>query len=139
MLIILDNCEHLVDACAQMADRILHVARSMRFLASSREALRIGGEITYRVPSMGLPDLSHLPPIESLSQYEAVKLFIERAKSAVSTFTVTNENAPALAQVCHHLDGIPLAIELAAAKVRVLSVEQIATRLGDRFHLLKGS
>ena len=136
MLIILDNCEHLVDACARMADRILHAAPNTRILASSREALGVGGEVTYRVPSLGLPDLSHLPPIESLDQYEAVKLFIDRATSAVPTFTVTNENAPALAQVCHHLDGIPLAIELAAAKIRVLSVEQIASRLGDRFKLL---
>jgi predicted ATPase/class 3 adenylate cyclase/DNA-binding CsgD family transcriptional regulator len=138
ILIILDNCEHLVEACARMADRILHAAPNAQILASSREALAIGGEVTYRVPSLELPDLSHLPPIESLSQYEAVKLFIDRAKSAVSTFTVTNENAPALAQVCHYLDGIPLAIELAAAKVRVLSMEQIVQRLDDRFRLLTG-
>src|SRR5688572_8392314 len=76
LLIILDNCEHLVDACAHMADRILHAAPNTRILASSREALGIGGEVTYRVPSLGLPDLSHLPPVESLNQYEAVKLFI---------------------------------------------------------------
>jgi len=136
MLLILDNCEHLVDACARMADRILHAAPDICILASSRETLGIGGEVTYRVPSLGLPDLSHLPPIESLSQYEAVKLFIDRATSAIPTFAVTNDNAPALAQVCHHLDGIPLAIELAAAKIRVLSVEQIANRLDDRFRLL---
>jgi non-specific serine/threonine protein kinase len=110
----------------------------MRILASSREGLGIGGEATYRVPSLGLPDLSDLPPIDTLDQYEAVKLFIDRAIAAVPTFTVTKENAPALAQVCHHLDGIPLAIELAAAKLRVLSVEQIAKRLDDRFRLLIG-
>ncbi len=138
MLIILDNCEHLVDACARMADSILHAAPDTRFLTSSREALGIGGEVTYRVPSLGLPDISHLPSLESLSQYESVKLFIDRATAAVSSFTVTNENAPALAQVCHHLDGIPLAIELAAAKIRVLSVDQIAKRLDDRFRLLTG-
>jgi predicted ATPase/class 3 adenylate cyclase/DNA-binding CsgD family transcriptional regulator len=138
VLIILDNCEHLVEACAQMADRILRAAPDTRILASSREALGIGGEVTYRVPSLGLPDLAHLPPIDSLSQYEAVKLFIDRATAAIPTFTVTNDNAPALAQVCHHLDGIPLAIELAAAKIRVLSVEQIAKRLDDRFRLLTG-
>jgi len=135
-LLILDNCEHLVDACAQMADRILHSAQKTHILASSREVLGIGGEVTYLVPSLGLPDISRLPPVESLSQYEAVKLFIDRATNAVPTFTVTNDNAPALAQVCHHLDGIPLAIELAAAKVRVLSIEQIAERLDDRFRLL---
>ena len=138
VLIILDNCEHLVDACARMADRILHAAPNTRILASSREGLGIGGEITYRVPSLGLPDISHLPSLEKMSQFEAVKLFIDRAMAAVPTFTVTNENAPALAQICHRLDGIPLAIELAAAKIRVLSVEQIARRLDDRFRLLTG-
>jgi predicted ATPase/class 3 adenylate cyclase/DNA-binding CsgD family transcriptional regulator len=138
ILIILDNCEHLVDACARMSDRILRAAPHTRILASSREALGIGGEVTYRVPSLGLPDVNHLPPVESLNQYEAVKLFIDRATAAIPSFAVTNENAPALAQVCHHLDGVPLAIELAAAKIRVLSVEQIANRLGDRFKLLIG-
>jgi predicted ATPase/DNA-binding CsgD family transcriptional regulator len=138
ILLILDNCEHLVDACARMADQILHAAPETRILTSSREALGIGGEVTYRVPSLGLPDPQHLPPIEALSQYEAVKLFIDRAIAAVPTFRVTNENAPALAQVCNKLDGIPLAIELAAAKIRVLSVEQIAKRLDDRFRLLTG-
>ena len=138
ILIILDNCEHLVYACAQMADRLLHAAPRARILASSREALGIAGEVTYQVPSLGLPDLGHLPSIESLSQYEAVRLFIDRATAAVSTFTVTNDNAPALAQICHRLDGIPLAIELAAAKIRVLSLDQIAKRLDDRFRLLTG-
>lgn len=138
MLIILDNCEHLVDACAQTADRIMHVSQDVRILASSREALGIAGEIPYSVPSLGLPDIDHLPSMESLSEFEAIKLFIHRATSAVPSFTVTNENAPALAQICHRLDGIPLAIELAAAKIHVLSVEQIARRLDDRFKLLTG-
>lgn len=138
MLILLDNCEHLVDACAQMADRILHAAPHSSILASSREGLGIGGEVTYRVPSLGLPDLGHLPPLESLSQYEAVKLFLDRATAAVPSFTVTNATAPALAQICYQLDGIPLAIELAAVKVRVLGVDQIARRLDDRFRLLNG-
>jgi predicted ATPase/class 3 adenylate cyclase len=138
MLIILDNCEHLVEACAQMADKILRSAPHVRVLTSSREALGIAGEVTYRVPSLRLPDVEHLPPVESLSQYEAVKLFIDRAVSAVPKFTVTNDNAPFVAQICQRLDGIPLAIELAAAKVRVLSVEQISRRLDDRFRLLTG-
>lgn len=137
-LLILDNCEHLIDACARMADQILHIGLDVRILASSREALGISGEVTYHVPSLGLPDISNLPPVELLSQYEAVRLFIDRATSAVPTFTVTNQNAPALAQVCHHLDGIPLAIELAAAKIRVLSLEQIAERIDDRFRFLTG-
>ena len=138
ILIILDNCEHLVDACARLADRVLHAAEDVRIFATSREALGIAGEVSYRVPSLELPDIAQLPPAESLGQYEAVKLFIDRATSAVPTFTVTNENAPALAQICHQLDGIPLAIELAAAKVRVLSLEQITKRLGDRLRLLTG-
>jgi len=138
MLIILDNCEHLVDVCAQTADRILHAASDVRILTGSREALGIAGEVTYRVPSLKIPDVDHLPSIESLSQYEAVKLFIDRATAAIPSFTVTNENAPALAQICHRLDGIPLAIELAAGKIRVLGLEQIAKRLDDRFRLLTG-
>jgi len=139
MLIILDNCEHLVDACAQMSNRILRAAPEVQILASSREALSIAGEVTYRVPSLGLPDVDNLPSVESLSQYEAVKLFIDRATAAIPDFKVTNENAPALAQICHRLDGIPLAIELAAGKIRVLGVEQISKRLDDRFKLLTSS
>ncbi|HSG43999.1 MAG TPA: hypothetical protein VLA72_12660, partial [Anaerolineales bacterium] len=138
MLLILDNCEHLVDASAQMADRIMHAASDVQILASSREALGIAGEVTYRVPSLGLPDVDNLPSLETLSQYEAVKLFIDRATAAIPDFKVTNENAPALAQICHRLDGIPLAIELAAGKIRVLGLEQIAKRLDDRFKLLTG-
>jgi len=138
MLILLDNCEHLVDACARLAEQVLHAAPKVRILSSSREALDIAGEVTYRVPSLGIPDMEHLPPVESLSQYEAVRLFIDRAISASPTFTVTNDSAPFLAQICHRLDGIPLAIELAAAKIRVLNVEEIAKRLDDRFRLLTG-
>jgi predicted ATPase/class 3 adenylate cyclase len=138
LLLLLDNCEHLVDACARQADRILRAAPEVLILASSREALGIGGEVTYRVPSLGLPDLAHLPSVETLDQYEAVRLFIDRATSADPSFAVTNENAPAVAQICHRLDGIPLAIELAAAKIRVLGVDQIARRLDDRFKLLTG-
>ena len=82
MLILLDNCEHLVDACARVADRILHAAPNVLILASSREALGIGGEVTYRVPSLGLPDLANLPSVETLDQYEAVRLFIDRARAA---------------------------------------------------------
>jgi predicted ATPase len=137
-LLVLDNCEHLVDACARMVDRLLHAAPKLRILASSREALGIAGEVSYRVPSLGLPDIKQLPSLASLSQYEAVKLFIDRARAAQPSFNVTNENAPAVAQICHRLDGIPLALELAAAKVRALSVEQISKRLDDRFRLLTG-
>ncbi len=136
ILLVLDNCEHLVDSCAHMAAKMLQAAPNVRILATSRETLGIAGEVTYGVPSLGLPDIEHLPPVTSLSQYEAVELFIERATAAVPTFTVTDDRAPLLAQICDRLDGIPLAIELAAAKIRLLSVDQIAKRLDDRFRLL---
>jgi predicted ATPase len=137
-LIILDNCEHLINGCAQFADTILRAASQVKLLASSREALNIGGEATYRVPSLAVPDPQRLPPLEALTQYDAVRLFAERAKAVMLSFEVNNTNAPAITQICYHLDGIPLAIELAAARVRALKVEQIAQRLGDRFRLLTG-
>jgi predicted ATPase/class 3 adenylate cyclase len=143
VLLILDNCEHLIEVCAQLADTLLHACPNLHILASSREALGIAGETTFNVPSLSLPDPKHLPPagaefVPALTQYEAVQLFIERALSALPGFTVTNQNAPAVAQICYRLDGIPLAIELAAARVKMLHVEQIAIRLDDRFRLLTG-
>ena len=107
-------------------------------MATSREALGVGGEMIWHVPSLSLPDVKQLPAIEQLAQYEAVQLFIERATLVQPHFIVTNDNAPAIAQICFRLDGIPLAIELAAARVRALSVDQIAKRLDDRFRLLTG-
>ncbi len=138
-LLLLDNCEHLIDACAKFADTILHVAPKIKILATSREALGIAGETAYRVPSLSLPP-PQLPisNYQSLNQYESVRLFIDRALAVQPDFSVTNANAPALAQICHRLDGIPLALELAAARVKSLSVEQIAVRLDDRFRLLTG-
>jgi predicted ATPase/class 3 adenylate cyclase len=138
MLLLLDNCEHLIEACAQLADALLHACLQIRILTTSREALGIPGETSFIVPSLALPDIQNLPPVESLSQYEAIQLFIDRATSAVPTFMVTDENAFSIAQICQRLDGIPLAIELAASKIRVLSASQIAQRLDDRFHLLTG-
>jgi predicted ATPase/class 3 adenylate cyclase/uncharacterized protein HemY len=138
LLLILDNCEHLVEACAQLADTLLHACSHILILVSSREALGIAGETSFRVPSLSTPDARRLPAFEALTQYEAVRLFIERAEMALPDFTVTKDNAPAIAQVCYRLDGIPLAIELAAARVKVLRVEQIAARLDNRFRLLTG-
>jgi predicted ATPase/class 3 adenylate cyclase/Tfp pilus assembly protein PilF len=138
LLLILDNCEHVVAACAQLAEHLLHGCSHLRILATSRAALGIGGETTLLVPSLSLPDPRILLPFETLSQYEAVRLFIDRALAALPGFSVTNQNAPAVAQICHRLDGIPLAIELAAARVKVLAVEQILARLSDRFRLLTG-
>jgi predicted ATPase/class 3 adenylate cyclase len=138
LLIVLDNCEHLIDASAKLADSLLNKAHSLKFLVTSREALGVKGEATWHVPSLSLPDLKHLPSIENLTQYEAVRLFIDRAILVQPNFTVTNDNASFVAQICSRLDGIPLAIELATSRVKALSVEQISKRLDDRFHLLTG-
>jgi predicted ATPase/class 3 adenylate cyclase len=138
LLLVLDNCEHLLTACAQLADTLLRAAPHLRVLASSREGLGIAGELTYRVPSLSLPDPRSLPPVERLAEYEAVSLFLDRARFSRPGFSLTPQNAAAVAQICQRLDGIPLAIELAAARVRALPVEQIAARLDDRFRLLTG-
>jgi predicted ATPase/class 3 adenylate cyclase len=137
MLIVLDNCEHLVEASAHAADILLHAASQLKIIATSREGLGIAGEKTFPVPSLSFSNASH-PSASTLSQYEATRLFIDRALLVQPHFAVTNENAPAVAQICHWLDGIPLAIELAAARVKAMSPEQIAARLGDSFRLLTG-
>ena len=136
-LLILDNCEHLIQVCAQLTDSLLRSCPDLQILATSREALGIPGESVYLVPSLTTPVPLHLS-LETLSQYEAVQLFVERAQSALRDFSLTQENAHAIAQVCRQLDGIPLALELAAARIRIMSVEQIASHLNDRFHLLTG-
>ena len=140
LLLILDNCEHLVAACAFLAADLLRSCPGVHILASSREPLAVAGAQTYRVPSLSLPDPNskQAQTVESLSQYEAVRLFIERAQAVQPSFLVTDASAPAVAQVCFHLDGIPLAIELAAARVRSLPVEEINRRLDHRFRLLTG-
>jgi len=141
MLLVLDNCEHLVDAAASLVTYLLTKCPHLHILASSREALGVTGERAYAVPTLSMPPPGsrHLPPLETLTQYEAVRLFIERAEAVYPGFTVTNSNAPAVAHICHRLDGIPLAIELAAARVKTLTVDQIASRLDDRFRFLKGN
>jgi non-specific serine/threonine protein kinase len=140
LLLVLDNCEHLVAGAAQLADALLRTCPHVRILATSREPLGSAGETTWRVPSLSLPPpvgaASDEPRLEAVRRSEALQLFIERARAARPEFTPTDHNAPALADICRRLDGIPLAIELAAARVRVFSVEQIAARLDDRFHLL---
>ena len=137
-LVILDNCEHLVQASAELAKKLLLAGAHLKILVSSREHLKVIGETTYRVPSLSAPDRHHEVSAEGLMQFEAARLFVERATAAQSTFSVTDQNAPAVAAICHRLDGIPLAIELAAARVRTLAVEKIASRLHDRFRLLTG-
>nr|BAL59164.1 adenylate/guanylate cyclase [Candidatus Acetothermum autotrophicum] len=141
LLLILDNCEHLVGACAQLAETLLRSCPHLRILATSREALGIAGEVTWRVPSLSLPqphELAQPDSLMNLTKYEAIRLFIERAEAASPEFKVTPHSIKDIVQICQRLDGIPLAIELAAARVKALSVEQIAARLDDRFRLLTG-
>jgi predicted ATPase/class 3 adenylate cyclase len=141
LLLVLDNCEHLVEACARLADSLLRTCPQLQVLATSREPLGIAGEAPWRVPSLGLLDAQDgrpLPPTPQVAQVEAVRLFVERAVSAQPGFALTDQNARAVAQICQRLDGIPLALELAAARVRVVPVEQLLGRLSDRFRLLTG-
>jgi predicted ATPase/class 3 adenylate cyclase len=138
LLLVLDNCEHLIDACAGLANALLRHCSRLRILATSREGLQVSGEQRYRVPSLSVPDSKHLPPPELVGSYEAVRLFVARARARRQEFVLTAANAHVVAGVCARLDGIPLAIELAAARVGVLPVEGIAVRLNDRFRLLTG-
>jgi predicted ATPase len=138
LLLILDNCEHVVSECARIAGALLQGCPSARLLATSREPLDIPGEVTWRVSTLALPSPERLPPPEELSGYEAVRLFVERAAAARPGFALTAGNALSVAQICYRLDGIPLAIELAAARARVLAVQEINARLHDRFRLLTG-
>jgi predicted ATPase/class 3 adenylate cyclase len=138
LLLVLDNCEHLIEACAELATALLRACPHLRLLATSREALEVPGEILYRVPSLAAPDPDHLPASDQLPRYEAVRLFLARARARRPAFALTAPNSRAVAAVCARLDGIPLAIELAAARVGVLPVEGIAARLDDRFQLLTG-
>jgi predicted ATPase/DNA-binding SARP family transcriptional activator len=141
LLLVLDNCEHLIDACARLADALLSGCPHLRILATSRQALGLTGEVSWPVAPLSLPPAqgvgSESAP-DTLLQYEAVHLLVERAAAAASGFVLDENNAAATVQVCRRLDGIPLAIELAAARLKVLPVEQIAARLDDRFRLLTG-
>ncbi|MCA1645524.1 MAG: tetratricopeptide repeat protein [Chloroflexi bacterium] len=140
LLLVLDNCEHVVSAAAELVDALLHNCPGVRILATSREPLGSAGETTWRVPSLAVPPHSAVSELdlEHLTRYETVELFIDRALAALPGFVATSQNAAALAEICRRLDGIPLAIELAAARVRAFSVDQIAARLDDRFRLLTG-
>ena len=138
VLVILDNCEHLLDACAHVTNVLLRACPGLRIVTTSREPLHVPGEVTWLVPSLSLPDPQRDVPVDALLHSEAVQLFVDRAAAAKPGFQITEQNARAVAQVCYRLDGMPLAIELAAARVKVLSVSQIAERLNDCFRLLSG-
>jgi predicted ATPase/DNA-binding XRE family transcriptional regulator len=135
--LILDNCEHLIEACAELSDHLLHACPGLMIIASSREPLGIAGEIAYRVSPLSLPDQAQLTR-QAAVEFEAVQLFVERAAIANPKFQLTDGNAPDVAEICCRLDGIPLAIELAAARLRVFSAGEIAGRLADRFRFLTG-
>ncbi|MET0917912.1 MAG: adenylate/guanylate cyclase domain-containing protein, partial [Burkholderiales bacterium] len=138
LLLVLDNCEHVVQTCAALAGRLMRRGPQARILASSREPLRVPGEVCFPVHALAVPGAQDSVAADALPQYPAVRLLVDRATAARPTFSLTEDNARAVAEICQRLDGIPLAIELAAARVRALSVESIAARLNDRFHLLTG-
>jgi predicted ATPase/DNA-binding winged helix-turn-helix (wHTH) protein len=138
LLLVLDNCEHLGDAYAHLVEALLRTAPRLRVLTTSREPLRAAGEAVYRVPPLATPAGAGAEPAARVAAYPAVRLFVERARAVQPAFRLTAANAAAVAQVCHRLDGLPLALELAAARVRVLSPAQLVARLDDRFALLTG-
>ncbi|MFD9664273.1 protein kinase [Rhodococcus sp. NPDC059968] len=136
VLLVLDNCEQVVDAVAALSEMLLQACPGLRILATSREAFGIGGEAVLRVPPLTVPDPDREPSLQGLPSYDAVTLFAERAAAAVSTFSLTDDNRIAVARICHRLDGLPLPIELAAARLRAMSPEQILRRLADNYALL---
>jgi predicted ATPase len=136
LLLVLDNCEHLLDACARLVAELLRTCPGVVVLATSREPLRVGGEVTWRTPSLALPDLRALPPLDRLAELESVRLFVERARDAAPEFALDPTTASAVAEICVRLDGMPLALELAAARTSALAPSQIASRLGDALSVL---
>jgi predicted ATPase/DNA-binding SARP family transcriptional activator len=139
ILLILDNCEHVIQAAAQFSALSLQACSGLKILANSREKLDIAGEFAFSVPPLSIPQVLQTETWVQWHQYEAVRLFVERATAVLPIFQVTPDNIEPLVQICQQLDGIPLAIELAAARVNMLSTKQISARLDDRFRLLTGS
>jgi non-specific serine/threonine protein kinase len=136
LLLVLDNCEHVVDAVAKLADPLLRAAGGLRVLATSRESLNMAGESVLAVPPLAAPEVGRSLSVAELARFPAAALFAERAAQVVAGFAVTEAKVAAVAGICARLEGLPLAIELAAARLPVLSPEQIDTRLGDRLGLL---
>ena len=136
LLLVLDNCEHLIGACAHYAEQLLAGCPKLKILATSIEALGIFNETTWQVPSLPLPETQHTLSLEALREFASIELFHERARHAKPGFVLDERNSASVAHICRRLDGIPLAIELAAARMKVLSVAEIAARLDDRFSLL---
>lgn len=136
ILLLLDNCEHLIDVCAELVEALLHACQRLTILATSREALRVEGELAWRVPSLALPDLARLPEVADLARQASVRLFCERAAAVAPDFRLDERNARAVAELCVRLDGMPLALELAAARIGLLSPQQILDRIGEALSVL---
>ncbi len=137
-LLILDNCEHLLKACGELTDALLRVCPHLKILVSSRVLLGVEGEAVFRVPSLSYPEASQAVTLEYLPEYSAVRLLVDRARLSLPDYQITIQNAAALVRICQQLDGIPLALEMAAARLNVLTAEQLAARLDDAFRLLTG-
>ena len=137
-LIVLDNCEHLIRSCARVADELLRRCPKLRILGTTREALAVAGETILQIAPLPLPDRDRVARLEKLATNDAVQLFLDRARSVRPEFVLTKENAPFIVAICRSLDGIPLAIELAASRLVVLSAADLLDRLQDRFRLLRG-
>ena len=138
VLLVMDNCEHLIEAAARAAHDLLSGCPRLCILATSREPLRTSGEVVWRLPSLSLPQPEVVTNPNIIARYEAIRLFILRAAAAAPGFSLNTANAPIVRNICEQLDGIPLAIELAAARLRVMDVREVAQRLSSRFHLLVG-
>ena len=138
MLLVLDNCEHVIAASASFVDELLSTLPAVIVLATSREPLSVPGETVWRVPSLAVPDPLVPQTVDSIGMADAARLFVDRARRAQPDLLLTDEAAGAIARICDRLDGIPLSIELAAARCRNLALEQIARELDDRFRLLTG-
>jgi len=135
-MLLLDNCEHLVDATADLAQQLLSGSPDIKLLATSREALKISGEVLWRVPSLSLPEEGDQVNLEKLEHSEAIQLFLDRARNSKPGFQMDEQNAINISQICHQLDGIPLAIEMAAARIRHMDTKMILERINNRFQLL---
>jgi predicted ATPase/DNA-binding winged helix-turn-helix (wHTH) protein len=136
LLLVIDNCEHVIKACAALLERLLRSGSRVRIMASSREPLRIPGEVSFPVPTLASPAADEAVGLDTPQQYPAVRLFMDRATAALPAFALNDQNAAAVTEICRRVDGIPLAIELAAARVRTLSLDNIADHLTDRLALL---
>lgn len=138
LLLLIDNCEHLIATCSELIESLMKTLPTLAILATSRESLNISGEMVWKVPSLSMPDITKLPSMVELTSFDAIQLFIDRAKTCQPTFALSPQNAESVAKICFRLDGIPLAIELAVARLKLFNPDEILKRLYDRFYLLTG-